>query len=59
MCDVKHIAETGGVLLGGTLNRAIEGFKSVTPERFFIAAAVLAGLVYVILQTGWIAGATG
>ena len=61
MCDVKHIAETGGVLLEGhpETGRAIEGFKSVTPERFFIAAAILAGLVYVILQTGWIAGATG
>jgi hypothetical protein len=31
----------------------------VTPERFFIAAAILAGLVYVILQTGWVAGAAG
>jgi hypothetical protein len=31
----------------------------VTPERFFIAVAILAGLVYVILQTGWVAGAAG
>jgi hypothetical protein len=31
----------------------------VTPERFFIALAVLAGLVYVLSQTGWVAGAAG
>jgi hypothetical protein len=31
----------------------------MTPERAFIALAVLAGLAYVVWQSGWMTGATG